>query len=114
MSEQEKPLSKMIREFTFTLDDFKRVRTLLYDHAGISLSDSKQELVYSRLSRRLRSTGIPTFAEYIRLLETAPEEEWEAFINAMTTNLTSFFAKRITYLFWQSTCNCSIRKARTR
>ena len=91
MSEQEKPLSKMIREFTFTLDDFKRVRTLLYDHAGISLSDSKQELVYSRLSRRLRSTGIPTFAEYIRLLETAPEEEWEAFINAMTTNLTSFF-----------------------
>ncbi len=79
------------REFHFTKSDFERVRKLIYDHAGISLSDSKQELVYSRLSRRLRATGIPTFGGYLKLLESNNETEWEAFTNSLTTNLTSFF-----------------------
>lgn len=79
------------REFTFTLQDFKRVQKLIYEHAGISLSESKQELVYSRLSRRLRVTGIGTFAAYLRLLENNDEAEWEEFTNSLTTNLTSFF-----------------------
>jgi len=67
------------------------VRKMIYDHAGISLNDSKQELVYSRLSRRLRATGISTFSEYLKLLEQNDEQEWEAFANSLTTNLTSFF-----------------------
>jgi len=79
------------REFHFTSQDFKRVCKLIYDHAGISLSESKQELVYSRLSRRLRATGIATFGEYLKLLEQNDEKEWEAFANSLTTNLTSFF-----------------------
>lgn len=79
------------REFHFTLKDFDRVRKLIYAHAGISLSDSKQELVYSRLSRRLRATGIQTFGAYLALLESNDAEEWEAFTNSLTTNLTSFF-----------------------
>jgi chemotaxis protein methyltransferase CheR len=79
------------REFHFTSHDFDRVRKLIYAHAGISLSDSKQELVYSRLSRRLRATGIKTFSEYLALLESNNAVEWEAFTNSLTTNLTSFF-----------------------
>lgn len=79
------------REFKFTSIDFERVRKLIYDHAGISLSDSKQELVYSRLSRRLRATGISNFTEYLLLLENNNEAEWEEFANSLTTNLTSFF-----------------------
>jgi chemotaxis protein methyltransferase CheR len=79
------------REFHFTAKDFDRVRKMIYAHAGISLSDSKQELVYSRLSRRLRQTGIRTFAEYLSLLESNDAAEWEAFTNSLTTNLTSFF-----------------------
>ena len=79
------------REFLFTSRDFERVRKLIYAHAGISLSDSKQELVYSRLSRRLRATGIKSFSEYLVLLESNNEAEWEAFTNSLTTNLTSFF-----------------------
>jgi chemotaxis protein methyltransferase CheR len=79
------------REFYFTSQDFDRVRKLIYAHAGISLSDSKQELVYSRLSRRLRATGIRTFSEYLALLESDNAAEWEAFTNSLTTNLTSFF-----------------------
>lgn len=79
------------REFKFTAQDFKRVQKLIYDHAGISLSESKQELVYSRLSRRLRATGIRSFGEYLALLENDDVAEWEAFTNSLTTNLTSFF-----------------------
>jgi len=79
------------REFHFTTKDFDRVRKLIYAHAGISLSDSKQELVYSRLSRRLRNTGIATFSAYLALLESNDPVEWEAFTNSLTTNLTSFF-----------------------
>jgi len=79
------------REFQFTKRDFDRICKLIYDHAGISLSDSKQELVYSRLSRRLRATGLSNFNEYLALLESNDEAEWEEFANSLTTNLTSFF-----------------------
>ncbi|GAB7563358.1 chemotaxis protein CheR [Methylobacillus methanolivorans] len=80
------------KEFEFTEADFSRVRKLIYQAAGISLSDSKHEMVYSRLARRLRATGISNFTRYLDMLESeAASDEWEAFTNALTTNLTSFF-----------------------
>lgn len=79
------------REFHFTAKDFERVRKLIYDHAGISLGNSKQNMVYSRLSRCLRRTGLSSFAEYLKLLENDDGEEWEIFTNSLTTNLTAFF-----------------------
>lgn len=79
------------REFQFTDQDFQRIRKLIYEYAGISLGEHKQELVYSRLARRLRATGTGTFAEYLDRLQRGDEPEWEAFTNALTTNLTSFF-----------------------
>ena len=81
-----------VKEFNFTKSDFERVRALIYQRAGISLADSKQEMVYSRLARRLRATGIGSFAHYLDDLEAGRlGEEWESFTNALTTNLTSFF-----------------------
>ena len=80
------------KEFEFTAQDFDRVRALIYQRAGISLSTSKQEMVYSRLARRLRATGIVSFSTYLADLESGRNDaEWEAFTNALTTNLTSFF-----------------------
>lgn len=83
------------REFDFTTADFERVRALIYQRAGISLNPGKQAMVYSRLSRRLRETGRPSFGNYLQWLETAQgpeaEDEWQRFINSLTTNLTSFF-----------------------
>jgi len=79
------------REFVFTDEDFERVRKMIYAHAGISLNKSKFDMVYSRLARRLRATGINNFAQYLKLLESDNEAEWEAFVNSLTTNLTSFF-----------------------
>jgi chemotaxis protein methyltransferase CheR len=80
------------KEFDFTRRDFERVRALIYQRAGISLADSKQEMVYSRLARRLRATGIAAFSTYLDELDAGRmEHEWESFTNALTTNLTSFF-----------------------
>jgi chemotaxis protein methyltransferase CheR len=84
------------KEFEFTRADFERVRGLIYQRAGISLADSKQEMVYSRLARRLRANGIESFSRYLDELEAGrlggnSGQEWEAFTNALTTNLTSFF-----------------------
>lgn len=79
------------REFIFTDQDFERIRKLIYERAGIALSPIKRDMVYSRLARRLRQTGIRTFNEYIGLLEQGSPTELEAFTNSLTTNLTAFF-----------------------
>jgi chemotaxis protein methyltransferase CheR len=82
------------RTYAFTGRDFERVRRLIYDLAGIDLNSSKQNMVYSRLSRRLRSRGIESFSDYLDGLETSAafaETERQEFVNSLTTNLTSFF-----------------------
>lgn len=84
--------TETVKEFDFTRRDFERVRALIHQRAGISLADSKQEMVYSRLARRLRATGIQSFTNYLDDLEGGRmDREWESFTNALTTNLTSFF-----------------------
>ena len=79
------------REFVFTSADFERIRKLIRDNAGIALSATKHEMVYSRLARRLRARGLARFSEYVTLLDGRDPAEWQAFVNALTTNLTSFF-----------------------
>lgn len=79
------------REFVFTQENFERICALIYEHAGISLKPSKQHMVYSRLARRLRINGLYNFKDYLAMLEGGNEAEWEAFVNSLTTNLTSFF-----------------------
>ena len=79
------------REFVFSRRDFEEVRKMIYDHAGIALSEAKEDMVYSRLARRLRATGLRSFQEYLTLIRSGDEVEWEAFVNSLTTNLTDFF-----------------------
>lgn len=82
---------KPAREFHFSRRDFEDIRKLIYEHAGIALSDAKEDMVYSRLARRLRATGQDTFRDYLALLNAGQGAEWEAFVNSLTTNLTDFF-----------------------
>lgn len=86
-------------EFEFTDSDFKRLRKLVRERTGIALSDAKRELVYGRLARRIRELKLTSFAEYCDLVEGGHPDELEKFINAITTNLTSFF--RESYHFEQ-------------
>ncbi len=79
------------REFIWTDADFDRVQNMIYKRAGISLHNGKHAMVYSRLSRRLRETGYQSFRDYLGWLESSDTPEWQEFVNALTTNLTSFF-----------------------
>lgn len=79
------------REFEFTQADFERIRELIRAHAGIALTPVKQDMVYSRLARRLRALGLKRFDDYLQRLDRGDKREWETFINSLTTNLTSFF-----------------------
>ena len=78
------------REFAFEKADFKSVQQMLFKKAGINLSDAKEAMVYSRLARRIRARNLHSFNDYLALVNKS-ESEIEQFINALTTNLTSFF-----------------------
>ncbi|BEH08816.1 MULTISPECIES: CheR family methyltransferase [Geobacter] len=80
-----------LHQFRYTDNDFERIRELIHRCAGISLNPGKQHMVYSRLARRLRVRRVPSFADYIDLVERGDQAEIEEFINALTTNLTAFF-----------------------
>jgi chemotaxis protein methyltransferase CheR len=71
--------------------DFARVRRLIYDYAGIRLGEQKRNMVYNRLGRRLRSCGELAFERYLDLVQSDGSAERQAFVNALTTNLTAFF-----------------------
>jgi chemotaxis protein methyltransferase CheR len=79
------------REFLFTVADFERVRRLIHERAGIALGEHKQEMVYSRLARRVRALKLGCFRSYLDRVEADRGSEWEEFTNALTTNLTAFF-----------------------
>jgi len=78
------------REFVFRNEDFERIRKLIRERAGISLTEKKRDLVYSRIARRLRVLQLTEFSDYLDFLEQH-EDETQDFINALTTNLTAFF-----------------------
>lgn len=79
------------REFAYAERDFERVRRLIRARVGIALNDSKQNMVYNRLVKRLRLLGMASFADYLALLDDAAHPEWQHFVNALTTNLSAFF-----------------------
>ena len=79
-------------DFLLTDHDFSKIRTLIHQRAGIALGAQKRQMVYSRLSRRLRELRLKEFSAYLSYLEADPHsDEWQLFTNALTTNLTAFF-----------------------
>ena len=83
------------REFELTDRDFARIVKLVKTDAGIQLTDRKRELVYGRLARRLRALGLRDFGRYCDMVEEDGDvTERRAMINAITTNLTSFFREK--------------------
>ena len=71
--------------------DFATVRALIAEYAGIKLSLQRRNMVYNRLLRRLRARGVANFGDYLALVQREGSDEREAFVNALTTNLTAFF-----------------------
>ncbi len=84
-----------------TTDEFLRFRKLIYGESGIALSDQKQSLVASRLSKRMRELGLMTFTEYYeQVTSDATREEFVRLLDLISTNKTDFFreAKHFEFL----------------
>ena len=80
------------REFPFTQRDFLKIAAMVQEDVGISLTEVKAPLVYSRLVKRLRSLGVESFKRYCALVETdVGAGERDQMIAALTTNVTRFF-----------------------
>lgn len=75
-----------------TNQEFAQFQKLLYEVAGISLSESKKPLVCGRLSKRLRFHRFSSFGEYFRFLISNRESgELQVALDLLTTNETYFF-----------------------
>ncbi len=81
-------------EFAFTDRDFEFLRNIVTSHTGITLGANKRQLVYGRLVRRLRALGLATFEQYCAHVDRNFDQELSELVNAITTNLTSFFRER--------------------
>jgi len=79
------------REFEFSDANFDRIRQFVSEHTGIVLTDKKKDMVYGRLSKRVRKGGFGSFDAFCDALEAGDEVEQDFMINAITTNLTAFF-----------------------
>lgn len=81
------------REFAYTGADFERIAAIIYKVSGINLSERKEDMVYSRLARRLRKLKINSFKDYLDFVIINKDEQ-KAFVNSLTTNLTHFFREQ--------------------
>src|SRR5262247_2665997 len=103
------------REFAFSNEDFKTLSKLAYEHAGIVLAESKRNLIYGRLSRRLRALGITTFRDYRAYLTgQGGPSEMQNFINSISTTLTKFFRESHHFDHFRSTVVVPYANARSR
>ncbi|MBV1873803.1 MAG: protein-glutamate O-methyltransferase CheR [Gammaproteobacteria bacterium] len=100
------------REFLMSDRDFNQIRAMAAEHTGISLSEQKKEMIYSRLARRVRALNMESFSTYIQYLEKDPDREMSGFVNAITTNLTSFFREDHHFEYLSNTVFPEIAKNR--
>jgi chemotaxis protein methyltransferase CheR len=70
--------------------DFQEAQRLLLLHAGIELNQSKQQMVFNRLSKPVKALKFETISDF--LAAAANDQKYtQHFVNALTTNVTSFF-----------------------
>jgi chemotaxis protein methyltransferase CheR len=81
-------------QLTLTDEEFHFICNFVYQQSGIVIAEHKREMVYRRLMRIIRERKLNSFSDYCQLLKTQPAKETTYFINAITTNLTSFFREK--------------------
>ena len=82
-------------EFPLTKDDFQRIVEVARSDAGIDLCEAKASLVYSRLTKRLRTLRLQSFKSYCELLSRGDgKDERQHMVAALTTNVTRFFREQ--------------------
>ncbi|MEM8757804.1 MAG: protein-glutamate O-methyltransferase CheR [Planctomycetota bacterium] len=74
-------------------EQFERLRSIIYDRAGIHFPDNKKYVLESRLGHRLAEIEVDDFDQYIAFLTMGPyqTDEFQEMFNRITINETSFF-----------------------
>jgi chemotaxis protein methyltransferase CheR len=91
------------REFEFTDEHFAKIRAFVTAHTGIVLTDIKKDMVYGRLSKRVRKQFDGSFDAFCDAIEADDHEQQDFLINAITTNLTSFFRENHHFEYLKNT-----------
>ncbi len=85
-------MESVIQSAQLSTRDFDQFRLLAHRQCGLDLPDGKQQLVATRLSKKMRELKIGSFQAYYRhVVEDRTGEALKAMIDALTTNHTSFF-----------------------
>lgn len=72
--------------------EYEQIRDLAYQYCGLDLRSGKEELVKSRLGKKLRQLGLTSYAEYCKFVTMdTTGEALVSMIDALTTNHTNFF-----------------------
>lgn len=76
----------------FSDTEFRRVAAFAQRAYGLALQENKKQVVHSRLTRLVQDFRCPDIATFCARLEAGNcQAELEAFVSALTTNVTSFF-----------------------
>lgn len=70
--------------------EFKGFRQMIFDQAGITMSNAKKPLISGRLAKRLAAKGLDSYADYLNLIQQDAKERQTA-VDLLTTNETYFF-----------------------
>ena len=94
--------------------EFKRLSSLLYDIAGITLSDAKKMLLTGRLSKRLTALGLGTYTQYFKYVtDAAHADELQFMVDLLTTNETYFFREPQHFEFLKQVVSSTVKQGQT-
>jgi len=103
LTEETPKMEPNAREFQMSKQNFTVISEVIYKYSGIVLKDIKEDMVYNRISRRVRKTGSLGFDDYLAMALQQESVEFTHFVNAMTTNFTSFFRESHHFDFIKNT-----------
>ena len=83
--------------------EFRLFQKMIYDTAGINMSNAKKALVSGRLVKRLKYYGLSSYRDYFNLLSTAKEGELQIAVDLLTTNETFFFREEKHFDYMRNT-----------
>lgn len=94
--------------------EFKRFSGLIYNIAGITLSDAKKVLVTGRLSKRLKALSIDNYTQYYKYVTNVDHtDELQVMVDLLTTNETYFFREPQHFDFLAQIAPASIKPGQT-
>jgi chemotaxis protein methyltransferase CheR len=100
----------MVRDITAR--EYAGFQELVSEASGITLTDSKRQLLVGRVARVVRERGLETYGDYLREIRADDTgDELVRLLDLVATNETRFFRERGHYEYLTGTCYPAWRAA---